>query len=62
MKREISFSQKSAAYALSVRCDRFERTANAMIGIATDADVQKIESWKRDIAEARRDLMEAIGE
>lgn len=62
MKREISFSQKSAAYDIATRCDRFERTANAIMGLASDEAVELIDEWKRDIAEARRDLLEAIGE
>jgi hypothetical protein len=62
MKREIGFLQKSMAYELSVRCDRFERTANAVIGLASDSEVELIDGWKRDVAEARRDLLEAIGE
>lgn len=62
MKREVSFLQKSAAYDLATRCDRFERTANAIMGIASDDAVQLIDEWKRDVAEARRALLEAIGE
>ena len=62
MKQTISFLQKSAAYELSVRCDRFERAANAVIGIASDSAVELIDEWKRDVAEARRDLLDAIDE